>query len=97
VAAEHEATSTFATAAAKQALENAGEDAKNLDAIIVATITPDCPFPASACLVQKNLGATRACAFDISAACSGYVYALATADAYIRSGCTRISWSSARP
>jgi 3-oxoacyl-[acyl-carrier-protein] synthase-3 len=86
VAAEHEATSTFATAAAQQALDNAGEDAKNLDAIIVATITPDCPFPASACLVQKNLGATRACAYDLSAACSGYLYALATADAYIRSG-----------
>lgn len=86
VAAEHEATSTFATAAAQQALDAAGEDAKNLDAIIVATITPDCPFPASACLVQKNLGATRACAYDLSAACSGFVYALATADAYIRSG-----------
>lgn len=76
IAAEGEATSDMATAAARKALERAGVSAAELDLIIVATITPDMPFPSTACLVQHRLGATRAAAFDIEAACSGFVYAL---------------------
>jgi 3-oxoacyl-[acyl-carrier-protein] synthase-3 len=76
IAAEGEATSDMATAAARKALERAGVSAADLDLIIVATITPDMPFPSTACLVQHRLGATRAAAFDIEAACSGFVYAL---------------------
>ncbi|MCB9769652.1 MAG: ketoacyl-ACP synthase III [Candidatus Omnitrophica bacterium] len=86
VSTEGEATSTFATNASRQALEAAGMDPMDLQCLIVATITPDLPFPASACLTQEALGAKRAAAFDISAACSGYVYALSIADAYIRGG-----------
>lgn len=86
MSAQGEATSTFATEAARQALEGAGMDPMELQCLIVATITPDLPFPASACLTQEKLGAKRAAAFDISAACSGYVYALSIADAYIRGG-----------
>ncbi len=76
IAAEGETTSDMATAAARKALERAGVSAADLDLIIVATITPDMPFPSTACLVQHRLGATRAAAFDIEAACSGFVYAL---------------------
>jgi len=76
IAAEDEATSDMATAAARKALERAGVSPAELDLIIVATITPDMPFPSTACLVQHRLGATRAAAFDIEAACSGFVYAL---------------------
>ena len=76
IAAEGETTSDMATAAARKALERAGVTAAELDLIIVATITPDMPFPSTACLVQHQLGATRAAAFDIEAACSGFVYAL---------------------
>ncbi len=76
LAAEGEATSDLATAAARKALENAGVGPEEIDLIIVATITPDMLFPSTACLVQHRLGATRAAAFDIEAACSGFVYAL---------------------
>lgn len=76
LAAEGEATSDLATAAARKALENAGVGPEDIDLIIVATITPDMLFPSTACLVQHRLGATRAAAFDIEAACSGFVYAL---------------------
>jgi 3-oxoacyl-[acyl-carrier-protein] synthase-3 len=76
IAAEGETTSDMATAAARKALERAGVTAAELDLIIVATITPDMPFPSTACLVQHRLGASRAAAFDIEAACSGFVYAL---------------------
>jgi 3-oxoacyl-[acyl-carrier-protein] synthase-3 len=76
IAAEGETTSDMATAAARKALERAGVTAADLDLIIVATITPDMPFPSTACLVQYRLGASRAAAFDIEAACSGFVYAL---------------------
>ncbi len=86
VANEREATSDLAAAAGLQALDRAGLDPKDLQALIVATITPDHPFPASACLAQVKIGAKNAMAFDISAACSGYVYALSIADAYIRAG-----------
>ncbi len=76
LAAEGEATSDLATAAARKALDNAGVRAEEIDLIIVATITPDMLFPSTACLVQHRLGAIRAAAFDIEAACSGFVYAL---------------------
>jgi 3-oxoacyl-[acyl-carrier-protein] synthase-3 len=72
------ATSDLATAAAKAALESRGIPASDVDAILVCTVTPDMFFPATACLVQNNLGATRAWGFDIIAACSGFVYGLTT-------------------
>ena len=76
IAAENEATSDLAVAAGRKALERAGVSAAQVELIIVATITPDMPFPSTACLVQQKLGATQAAAFDIEAACSGFVYAL---------------------
>lgn len=79
-------TSQLATRAAKAALENAGIDAADVDLIIVATSTPDFVFPSTACLVQANLGAAGGAAFDVQAVCSGFVYALTTADAFIQAG-----------
>ena len=76
LAADNEATSDLAVAAARRALTAAGLTAADVDLIIVATITPDMLFPSTACLVQQKLGAARAAAFDIEAACSGFVYAL---------------------
>lgn len=86
IASDGEYTSTFATLAAQRALDMAGVAATDLDLVILATITPDFPFPATACIVQSAIGATKAAAFDISAACSGFVYALSLADNAIRSG-----------
>ena len=85
-AAEDEATSDLATHAARAALENAGIDANAIDAIIVATSTPDLTFPSVATMVQAKLGMTRGFAFDIQAVCSGFVYALANAQALIIAG-----------
>lgn len=79
-------TSHLATEAAKKALEDADVDAADIDAIIVATVTPDYFFPATACLVQKRIGAKKAFAFDLSAACSGFLYALTTGGNMIESG-----------
>lgn len=79
-------TSTLATNAARAALENAGLAATDIDLIIVATSTPDFIFPSTACLVQANLGNVGGAAFDVQAVCSGFVYALATADAFIQAG-----------
>lgn len=76
IAAEGEFTSHMATHAARKALEQAGLAAEDIELIIVATITPDTPTPATACYVQQQLGANRAVAFDISAACSGFLYAM---------------------
>lgn len=86
VAAPEEATSDLSVAAARPALEMAGIDPADLEVIIVATATPDQLFPATACVVQARLGATRAAGFDMLAACSGYIYALKVADGLIRSG-----------
>ncbi len=87
IAAEDELTSTLATRAARKALEAAGLDAGEIDLIVLATSTPDNTFPATAAQVQADLGITNACAaFDVQAVCSGFVYALTTADAFIRSG-----------
>ncbi|NYT65939.1 ketoacyl-ACP synthase III [Alcaligenaceae bacterium] len=79
-------TSQLATKAAQAALEDAGISASQLDLIIVATSTPDFIFPSTACLVQANLGNQGAAAFDVQAVCSGFVYALTTAEAFIKAG-----------
>lgn len=86
IAAPDEAASDLAVHAANGALESAKIKEKDLDLIIVATATPDMLFPSTACLVQGRLAANRAVAFDLSAACSGFVYALQVGDLYIRSG-----------
>lgn len=80
------ATSYLAEKAAIEALEDAGVAAMDIDAIIVATVTPDYFFPATAALVQKRIGATNAYGFDLSAACSGFLYALSTGGMMIESG-----------
>jgi len=82
----HETTAFMGSEAAKEALAAAGLEAEAVDAIILATATPDQAFPASAVHVQAALGAQRAFAFDISAACSGFIYALSVADGMIRAG-----------
>ncbi|CAK0740297.1 3-oxoacyl-(acyl carrier protein) synthase 3 [Gammaproteobacteria bacterium] len=89
VVAPDQTTSDLATAAAQAALEMAGIPATTLDMIIVATTTPDRVFPATACLVQDRLGVRGCPAFDIQAVCTGFIYALATADQFIRSGSVR--------
>jgi len=81
-----EATSDMCTKAAKQALEMAGWRADELDLIVVGTITPDYPFPSAAVLVQAKLGAKKAFAFDISAACAGSLFGLTVAEKFIRGG-----------
>ena len=86
IAAEGEYTSDLAVAAAKNALANAGLTPDDIDLIIVATTTPDYTFPAAATLVQMKLGIHHGMAFDIQAVCSGFVYAVATADSYIKNG-----------
>lgn len=82
-------TSQLATEAARRALLDAGIQAADLDLIIVATSTPDHIFPSTACLVQAALGARGGAAFDVQAVCSGFVYALTTADAFIQAGRAR--------
>ncbi len=87
IAAKHETTSDLATAAARAALEAAGIAPNQIDLIVLATTTPDFVFPGTACLVQQKLGMTQACpAFDVQAVCSGFIYALATGEQFIRSG-----------
>jgi 3-oxoacyl-[acyl-carrier-protein] synthase-3 len=86
IAAADEFTSNLATNAARRAMEMAGIEAGQIDLIIVATITPDMPFPSTSCLVQEKIGAGRAAAFDIEAACSGYIYALEIGRQFIMSG-----------
>ncbi len=86
IAAPKETTATMAIRAAQAALRVANANPARLDLIIVATATPDYPFPATACLVQDALGATRAGAFDLSAGCTGFVYALAVGSQMIISG-----------
>lgn len=86
IAVDGEYTSTFAVEAARRALSMAGISPEELDLIILGTVTPDFPFPSTACIVQSELGAHKAVAFDVSAACSGFIYALSIADSFIRSG-----------
>ncbi|MEM7387686.1 MAG: beta-ketoacyl-ACP synthase III [Verrucomicrobiota bacterium] len=86
IAADDEATSDLATKAAAEALEQAGVQASEIDLIIVATISPDTFFPATACYVQANLGASNAICFDVSAACSGFLYAMSISRQFISTG-----------
>jgi 3-oxoacyl-[acyl-carrier-protein] synthase-3 len=81
-----QATSDLGAAAARRLLEKRGIDATEIDLIIVATVTPDMFFPATACLVQSKIGAKKAWGFDLSGACSGFLYALATGQQFIASG-----------
>lgn len=83
VAPEGMNASDMATEAAKKALDAAGLTAEDIDCIIVATLTGDMAIPSTACIVQANLGATKAAAFDLGAACSGFVYGLITAGSYV--------------
>src|ERR1041385_3848414 len=85
IAAPDEFTSHMGARAALRAMEKAGVTAEQIDLIIVATITPDYPFPCTACLVQQKIGAYRAAAFDIEAACSGFIYALEIGQQFITS------------
>lgn len=80
------ATSDLGTEAARAALKDANVKPEEIDLIIVATATPDHAFPSTACIIQKNLGLINAAAFDLSAACSGFVYGLATGSSFISSG-----------
>jgi len=86
IAAEGEFTSHLAIHAARSALANAGVDAQSIDLIVVATSTPDNTFPATAVAVQDGLGIHHGAAFDLQAVCSGFVFALATADSFLRTG-----------
>ncbi|MFD0867555.1 3-oxoacyl-ACP synthase III [Chlamydia abortus] len=86
LASEHEASSDLAFQAAQVALEQAGITAEQLDLILVASITPDMAFPSTACILQDRLGAKKAAAFDLSAACSGFIYGLANASNFIAMG-----------
>ncbi|HDS1219887.1 ketoacyl-ACP synthase III [Stenotrophomonas maltophilia] len=86
IAAEGETTSDLGYQAALRALEAAGIDASQLDMIVVGTTTPDLIFPSTACLIQAKLGVAGCPAFDVNAACSGFVFALSVADKFIRSG-----------
>ena len=86
IAADSDHFSDFCTRAAEQALKRAHMKAEEIDMILVGTISGDMPFPATSCLVQRNLGATRAAASDVGAACVGFLYALHLADGLIQSG-----------
>jgi len=86
IAAEGEFTSHLAIKAAQAALANAGMDAQSIELIVLATSTPDNTFPATAVAVQHGLGITHGAAFDLQAVCSGFVFALATADNFLRTG-----------
>ena len=85
LAAKDEFTSDLAAHAALSAMRKAGVTAEQIDLIIVATITPDMPFPSTACLVQRKIGAHRAAGFDLEAACSGFIYGLEIGQQFIMS------------
>jgi 3-oxoacyl-[acyl-carrier-protein] synthase-3 len=89
VAADGETTGDLAFRAARQALQDAGVKASDLDMVILGTTTPDIVFPATACLIQNRLGANGCMAFDVNAACSGFVYALGVANNFVRTGQVR--------
>lgn len=86
VAADGETTGDLAFRSAQQALQDAGVKAADLDMVILGTTTPDIVFPATACLIQNRLGANGCMAFDVNAACSGFMYALGVANNFVRTG-----------
>jgi 3-oxoacyl-[acyl-carrier-protein] synthase III len=86
IAADGEFTSDLALHACREALKAAGRAASDVDLIIIGTSTPDMVFPSSACILQKKLGVKRGAAFDVQAVCTGFIYALATADLFIKAG-----------
>lgn len=86
IATDEQDTSDLAYSAAKRAIEDAGITASEIDLILVATITPDKPFPSVSCLLQERLGAVHAVAMDVSAACSGFIYGVVTAKQFVDSG-----------
>jgi 3-oxoacyl-[acyl-carrier-protein] synthase III len=86
IAGEGETTASLATEAARKALASAGIDVSRVDLIVLATATPDQTFPATATIVQHNLGCNGGIAFDVAAVCSGFLYAMATADSMLRTG-----------
>jgi len=86
IAEDEQATSDLATIAAERALESSGLNAEDIDLIIVATVTPDMKFPSTACIVQANIGAKNAAAFDLEAACSGFIYGVVVGKQFIASG-----------
>jgi 3-oxoacyl-[acyl-carrier-protein] synthase-3 len=86
IAAPEEASSDLSVKAAEKALKSAGVSAEEIDLIIVTTVTPDMNFPATACLVQEKLGAKKAGTFDLSAACTGFIYGVSTAAQFIATG-----------
>ncbi|MFC1809049.1 beta-ketoacyl-ACP synthase III [Candidatus Omnitrophota bacterium] len=86
IIADNQCTSDIAVLAAKEAISNAGLTAKQIDLILIATITGDMQFPATACVVQQKLGAKNAVAFDISAACAGFPYALSVGSQFVKAG-----------
>lgn len=89
IAGEEETASSMGEIASRQAIEAAGIDAEDIDLIILATSSPDRIFPSTACLLQQRLGIRQCAAFDVQAACSGFIFALSIADQYIRTGFTR--------
>lgn len=86
ITSDGEASSTLATYASQRALEMAEVSPKELDLVVVGTVTPDMFFPSVGCLIQDRLGAKRAVAFDVSAGCTGFIYALSIADNFIKNG-----------
>ncbi len=86
IAAADQATSDLASEAARRAMENAGVKPEEIDLIVCATVTPDMFFPSTACIIQRKIGAANAVCFDISAACSGFVYALQVARHFLNAG-----------
>ena len=86
IAAENQTTAALATEAAKKALRQANVSAEDIELIIVATVTPEMVFPSTACFVQEQLGAKKAWAFDLAAACSGFVYGLSITQHFVTSG-----------
>lgn len=86
IADKNTATSDLCTEAAKKAMKDAQIDSKDIDLILIATVTPDMAFPSTACIVQKNIGADNAAAFDISVGCSGFLYGLAIGSNFIATG-----------
>lgn len=90
IASEGEASSDLGAKAALKALEDAKVDPAEIDAIVVATLSPDHIFPATACIIQEKIGAVKAAAFDLSAGCSGFVYALAVAYGLVQTGLEKV-------